>query len=166
MATDSKIPRFEILSLNLSDIKRSQKPSAQRTKLILSEDHKDSKPLPQYVVKPWTLTLSNKVLVSRNKVGARLLQHCRNGFLLDDPFIQRSRFFVDYHRLHDPGLKRYYNSIPVRNRLRKLRSVTSQNDALCTPQQFVEYLRYLDNNIAIREFELEKARVKSSHTKF
>lgn len=100
------------------------------------------------------LSLSNQVALSRHKVGEEILHHCRNGFVLDDPYIRSTRFFVDYHRMHDPGLKRYYSSIPVKNRLRKLRLLTNENDAICTQREFVDYLRYLDT---IANYKLAQA---------
>ncbi|XP_055301244.1 uncharacterized protein LOC129567897 [Sitodiplosis mosellana] len=138
--------RADILSLNLKDIKKSL-PSALQTKLIVSKENQDNEPLPQNIIKPWMLSISSQTCVSRNKVGQELLQHCRHGFVLDDPYIRETRFYVDYHRMHDPGLKSYYTSIPVRNRVKKLELVTGENDALCTNKEFMDYIRYLDTNI-------------------
>lgn len=142
----NKNHRTEILSLNLRDIKKSL-PSATQTKLIVTKENTENEPLPQTIIKPWMLTLCKQILVSRNKVGKELLHHCRHGFVLDDPYIRETRFFVEYHRMHDPGLKSYYDSIPVRNRVKKLELVTKDNDAICTNKEFVDYLRYLDTNI-------------------
>lgn len=141
----SSLGRCDILSLNLKEIRKSL-PSSLQTKLIVEDEKKSSNHLNQSVIKPWMLSLSNHVAVSREKVGNELLHHCRHGFILDDPYIQSTRFFVDYHRMHDPALKRYYKSIPVRNRLKKLQLIAGENDAICTHKEFVEYLRYLDTN--------------------
>lgn len=158
MAKNSSVPRLDILSLNLKDIKRSL-PSAPQTKLVVSNDDKDATPLNQSVIKPWMLSVSNQVLVSRNKIGNTLLQRRKSAFILDDPNIRRTRFFVDYHRLHDPALRRYYHSTPVRNRLKKLKLISTQNDAICTHREFVEYLRYLDRNQNLNQTESDKIEV-------
>lgn len=157
MTKKSHIQRRDILALNLKELKRAL-PNVSQTKLVVLEEDSRSQPLPQHIVKPWVISLSDQVFVSRNKICHGLLQHCRHGFILDDPYIRESRFFVDYHRLHDPGLKRYYNSIPVRNRLEELNLVTSENDAECTPKEFAEYLKYLERNLdyrLLRSSELE-----------
>lgn len=144
----SKIPREEFLSLNLKELKATS-PNSLNTKLILSKGENETTPMTQRIIKPWLVSLSKQIFVSRNKIGESLLQNCRHGFLLDDPNIIKSRFYVDYHRLHDPALKRYYNSVPVRNRLKKLGLVNSEDDAECTPKELVEYLEYLDRNLTV-----------------
>lgn len=143
MTQNSRIRRLDILSLNLKEIKQS----APLTKLILSETTKGTAPSIQTITKPWMPSLSNQVLISRNKIGRKLLRNFKNDFLLDDPYILRTRFFVDYHRMHDPALRRYYNSIPVKNRLKKLKLISTENDAICTHKEFVEYLQYLDSKL-------------------
>lgn len=126
----------------------------------MSEENEDNKPLPQNIIKPWMLSLSNQTFASRNKVGEELLHHCRNGFVLDDPYIRKTRFYVDYHRMHDPGLKQYYTSIPVRNRVKKLGYLTEGNDAICSSKEFVDYLRYLDTNINYNLTQANKIKVR------
>lgn len=138
--------RFDILSLNLRNIRRTL-PSASQTKLIVLQENEDSQPFAQTVIKQWMLTLSNQIFISRNKVGNELLQHCRRGFILDDPYIRETRFYVEYHRLHDPALQKYYASMPVKNRLKKLHLVSQENDAKCTHKEFTDYIRYLDTNL-------------------
>lgn len=150
--------RFDILSLNLKEIKR-RLTSALHTKLIVSKELGDTIPLTQNVPKPWMLSLSEQIVVSREKVGKELLQHCRNGFILDDPYIRRTRFFVDYHRMHDEGLKRYYDSVPVRSRVKKLKLVSEENDAICTYKEFADYIRYLDSNAEYNLLQREKSEV-------
>lgn len=150
--------RTEILSMNLREMKKTL-PSALQTKLIVSKGNQDHEPLPQNVIKPWVLSLSNQTYVSRNKVGHELLHHCRHGFVLDDPYIRKTRFYVDYHRLHDPGLKNYYNRVLVRNRLKKLDLVTTDDDAICTSEEFMDYIRYLDSNINHNLTEVTKLNV-------
>lgn len=144
----SQVPREEFLALNMKDLKQSS-PSSLQTKLVLSKGPRNTLPMTQRIIKPWIASLSDQIFVSRNKVGRGLLQHCRHGFQLDDPHIRQTRFFVDYHRLHDPALKRYYKSVPVRNRLKKLNAMNAENDAECTPTEFVEYLNYLDRNLSV-----------------
>lgn len=146
---------IEILSLNLREIKKSL-PSAWQTKLIVSKENQDHEALPQNVIKPWMLSLSNQTHVSRNKVGHDLLHHCRHGFILDDPFMRKTRFYVDYHRLHDPGLKSYYARVPVRNRLKRLDLISEDDDAICTNREFMDYIRYLDTNISYNLIQMEK----------
>lgn len=144
----SKIPREEFLSLNLKEL-RTSSPHSLNTKLILSKGENETVPMTQRIIKPWLVSLSKQIFISRSKIGHSLLQNCRHGFHLDDPNMIKSRFYVDYHRLHDPALKRYYNSVPVRNRLKKLGLVNSQDDAECTPKELVEYLEYLDRNLSV-----------------
>lgn len=165
MAENLGVSRFDILSLNTKEIKRSL-PSVPQTKLVVSKNNKDSPPLAQAIIKPWMLSLSNQVFVSRNKIGRELLQHCKNGFLLNDPYIRSTRFFVDYHRMHDPALRRYYSTIPVRNRLKKLKLISTEDDAICTHKEFVDYLRYLDSNLNINLTELDKNEVRIIHLLF
>lgn len=159
MEKRSSNQRVDFLSLNLKEIKRTH-PSKTQTKLIVSNERKNSQPLSQSIIKPWMISLSNQVIVSRNKIGEELLQHCQNGFVLSDPFIRDTRFYVDYHRFHDPALKSYYNRIPVRNRLKKLELVTNDNDAICTQKEFVDYLRYLDSNLDYNFLQQQKLEVR------
>lgn len=148
------ISRIDILSLDIKSIKNSLN-SKSNTRLSVSSKKADSPPFDHNTIKPWIARSSPQFLVSRNKIGEELLKHCRTGFLLDDPNLYRTRFFVDYHRLHDPALIRYYNSVPVKNRLRKLNLLNESDDAICTNQEFVEYLRYLDD---LRKMQLVEAR--------
>lgn len=159
----SRIPREEFLALNMKELKQSS-PSSLQTKLVLSKNEKDTLPMTQRIIKPWIASLSNQIFVSRNKIGHGLLQRCRHGFQLDDPHIRESRFFVEYHRLHDPALKHYYKSIPIRNRLRKLNAINSENDAECTPREFVEYLNYLDRNLSVLKAHSAELEVCSTST--
>ena len=147
--------RIEILSLNLKDVKKSLR-SAWQTKFIVSKNNQDNEPLPQNVIKPWMLSLSNQIFVSRNKVGHELLHHCRHGFVLDDPYIRKTRFYVDYHRMHDPGLKNYYSRVPVRNRLKRLDLVSEDDDAICTSKEFMDYIRYLNTNISYNLIQMKE----------
>lgn len=157
----NKNHRADILSLNFKDIQKSL-PSALQTKLIVSKENQDNEPLHQNIIKPWMLTLSNQTFVSRNKVGHELLHHCRNGFVLDDPYIRNTRFYVDYHRMHDPGLKNYYSSPLVRNRVRKLNLLSKDDDAICTNKEFVDYLRYLDANVNRNLVQTKELQVRHS----
>lgn len=149
MSKNSRYSRTDLLALNLKGLRRAL-PTVSQTKLVVLNKDNKTQPLPSHIVKPWIISLSDQVFVSRNKIARSLLQRCRHGFRLDDPNIRDSRFFVDYHRLHDPALKRYYSSIPVRNRLRQLNLITSENDAECTPKEFAQYLKYLERNLDYR----------------
>lgn len=95
-------------------------------------------------LKSWILSTPHRICVSRNKLGKSLLKCHRNGFQLDDPHLYQTRFYVEYHRLQDPGLKRYFNTEVVRKRLAQLNMVTEQNDVICTRKEFADYLRYLE----------------------
>lgn len=135
--------RRDILALNFKDLKNVLT-AQQNAKLQVSKDAEHSSPLHQQIIVPWICTSSNHFELSRHKIANKLLKDCRNGFELDDPNMYKTRFFVDYHRLHDPALKRYYKSVPVKNRLKKLHLINSSNDAICSNKDFIEYLRYLD----------------------
>lgn len=155
MTQNSRIRRLDILSLNSKEIKQL----APQTKLILSKTKKGTQPLIQTLTKPWMLSLSNQIFISRNKIGSKLLRNFKNEFLLDDPYILKSRFFVDYHRMHDPALRRYYNSVPVKNRLKKLKLISTENDAICTYREFVEYLQYLNSKLNSDRMEEDRLNV-------
>lgn len=155
MTQNSRIRRLDILSLNLKEIKQS----APQTKLILSKATKETEASIQTITKPWMLSLSNQVFISRNKIGSKLLRNFKNEFLLDDPYILKTRFFVDYHRMHDPALRRYYNSIPVKNRLKKLKLISTENDAICTHKEFIEYLQYLNSKLNSDRLEEDRLNV-------
>lgn len=145
MAREARISRFDVLSLNVKAIKSSLN-TASFTKLnVVKEKQPDSKSYDLNSILPWVSSSSSQFAVSRNKISNELLKHCPNGFRLDDPNMNKSRFFVDYHRLHDPALKRYYSSAPIKNRLKKLEMINERNDAICTNKEFVEYIRYLDS---------------------
>lgn len=139
MVKNRGFSRIDYLSLNLKDIKNQLEPG-QRTQFAVAEDDVE-----RYVEHTsWVLSTSNQVAVSRNKIGRSLLKLQRHEFLLDDPYMNCSRFFVDYHRLQDPGLRRYFKSKPVRKRLEELCMVSKENDAICSTRELAEYLRYLD----------------------
>lgn len=129
--------RIDYLSLNLKEIKKQP---ANRIHLAVSEDDVEQR-LEQSA---WVLSNSSQIAVSRNKIAKPLLKQQRYDFLLDDPAMQQSRFCVEYHRLQDPGLKNYFNSLSVRKRLGQLSMLSEENDAICSIKDFAEYLRYLD----------------------
>lgn len=132
-------PRWHYLSLNIKDLKKV----TPETKLQVSKNNKSTPATDHSAVIPW-ITVLKPFQMARNKIGVDLLKRRRNGFHLDDPYMNQSRFFTEYHRLHDPGLKSYYSRIPVRNRLKKLEMINNENDAICTNKEMIEYLRYLD----------------------
>lgn len=133
--------RSDYLSLNTKDIKNHLRPT-NRTKFAVTEDGVDKANLER---SSWVLSSSNQFAVSRNKIGKTLLKDQHYDFLLDDPLMNKTRFFVEYNRLHDPSLEVYYNSRPVRNRLEQQCLITKENDAVCSTKEFAEYLRYLDS---------------------
>lgn len=141
MDRNRKISRTDYLSLNLKDIKNRIQ-STKRTEFAVTEDGVDKMNLEH---SSWVLSSSDQLAVSRNKIGKPLLKDQHYDFLLDDPLMNKSRFFVEYHRLHDPALERYYNSLPIRNRLKNQCLVTKENDAVCSTKEFAEYLRYLES---------------------
>lgn len=149
MSKSASVPRWKYLSLNFKDIKKFN----SGTKLKVFKNNESTAAIDQSEIMPW-ITTFKQFQLTRHELGTKLLKQCRNGFLLDDPYMNRSRFCIEYHRLHDPGLKRYYNSIPVKNRLKKLRLVNEGNDAMCTKKEMIEYLRYLDG---IRSQNIAKA---------
>lgn len=162
MTQNSKIRRLDILSLNLKELKQL----SLQTKSILSKTTKGTQLSNQTLIEPWMLSLSNQVFISRNKIGSKLLGNFKTKFSLDDPYILNTRFFVDYHRMHDPALRRYYNSIPVKNRLKKLKLISTENDAICTHKEFVEYQQYLKNKLnsdRLAEDKLKKEKRLSDH---
>lgn len=138
MQKKSNFSRIDYLSLNMNDVRKHL---ANSVHFELSGDNVDKR-LEQT---SWVLaTQSKQIAVSRHKIGKSLLKHQRNEFLLDDPAMNQTRFFVEYHRLQDPGLKNYFKSVPVRNRLRQLNMITDANDAVCSNRELADYLRYID----------------------
>lgn len=158
MNKNSSVPRWDILSLNFRDLKSLT--SKKNSKLQVSKENLQSQPINQNLIRPWMISPSNQFLLSRHKVGNELLKHCRNGFHLDDPHMYKSRFCVNYYRLHDPALKRYYKKASVKSRLKKLNLINEKSDAICSNKDFVEYLRYLDD---IRVKNLGKSLKLSNH---
>lgn len=134
--------RLDILSLNLGAIREIVR-SGQHFQLALSENGVELPKLDRSL-KSWAHSTPYDISFSRNKIGTPLIKPHRNGFLLHDPHMFQSRFFVDYHRLQDPGLKKYLNSPTVRNRLKELNLMTEDDDVICTKKEFAEYLRYLE----------------------
>lgn len=134
--------RLDILSLNLGAIKEIVR-SGRHFQLALSENGVELPKLDRSL-KSWAHSTPYDISFSRNKIGTPLIKPHRNGFLLHDPHMFQSRFFVDYHRLQDPGLKKYLKSPTVRNRLRELNLMSDDDDVICTKKEFAEYLRYLE----------------------
>lgn len=145
MSCNRKIPRYEILSQNVKKIKdiiRAGKLGA--SELGASKDGVDFANLdPSFT--PWVPPIPNHISLIRSKIGKSLLKPHRNGFLLNDPHMHESRFCVEYHRMQDPALKRYFSSTPVKKRLQSLGVVTKQNNVLCSAKDLAEYLRYLES---------------------
>lgn len=139
MSKSATVPRWQFLALNVKDIKKS----TFGTKLRVTRNNESTPPLDQTELVPWVMPL-DQFQMTRNQIGAKLLKRCRNGFYLDDPKMNESKFCIEYHRLHDPSLKRYYNSVAVKNRLKKLELINDGNDVICTNKEMMEYLRYLD----------------------
>lgn len=144
------ISSSDILSLNFKDLR-----SVTSKKLQVSNEDIGSGSMVQNSIRPWTISPSNQFLLSRNKIGNELLKHCKNGFHLDDPHMYQTRFYVDYHRLHDPALNRYYKTSTVKSQLKKLKLTNENSDAICSNKDFFEYLRYLDS---IRAKNIKDAR--------
>lgn len=155
MGGKQKFSRLDYLSLNLKEIKDHLRPE-ERTQFAVSEDDV----VEHLEHTSWLLSTSNQIAVSRNKIGIPLLKPQRHDFLLDDPQMHRSRFFVEYHRLQDPGLRRYFNSTPVRSRLEELSMVTKENDAICSTKELADYLRYLDQLRSLRLLDSIKHAVR------
>lgn len=140
MSKSTRIPRCNYLPLNFRDIRKS----TSGTKLQVTKKNELAPSISQNLVMPW-ITSFEQFQMTRDKIGMELLKRCPNDFYLDDPYMYQSRFCIEYHRLHDPGLKRYYNSIPVKNRMKKLQLINDEDDAMCTGKEMIEYLRYLEN---------------------
>lgn len=142
MSYDKQKSRFNILSLDVKRIKDFIH-SGNKIELAVSEDGVDIRKFDPSVIS-WVHAVPNNIHLSRNKLGKSLLKPHRNGFLLNDPHMYQSRFCVEYHRMQDPALKRFFNSVPVRKRLESLGVVTKQDNVLCSKKEFAEYLRYLE----------------------
>ncbi|XP_031623056.1 fibrous sheath-interacting protein 2 [Contarinia nasturtii] len=164
MSKNESYSRFDILSLNFNAVKNYLR-FENRTNLVVTIDGVDI-PTCDPSILPWCMIFSSpyKPPLLPNKIGKSLFKQHRNGFHLNDPHMKQTRFFVDYHRLHDPALERYFNSAPVRKRLEKLGLVTQENDALCSTKEFVEYIHYLER---LRAMEISKkiANLQSKHNK-
>lgn len=139
--------RTDILSLNLKSIKDVMR-IGKHIELSASENGVEISNF-DHSIKLWVASNSNQISLSRNKIGKSLFKQHRNDFLLSDPNMFQSRFYVEYHRLHDPGLKKYYESSSMRNHLMQLNLVTEESDAICSRKEFVEYLRYLERICAL-----------------
>lgn len=142
MSQDKNFSRIDLLAIDVKTVKDFIRPG-KRTELAVSQNGVD---IPSFdpSVKSWVLSVPINISITRNKIGKSLLQHHQNGFVLDDPHMYQSRFCVEYHRLQDPALKRYYKSVPVRKRLEHLGLITKQNNVLCSTKEFADYLRYLE----------------------
>lgn len=128
------------------------------TKLCISKPGGlDFMPLDQKF--PKEIITSSQVLISRHKIGQQLYKQQRFDFDLDDPHMFESRFNVEYHRLHDPGLKSLFSSTVVKNHLRKIGMLSENGDAICSIKEFNEYLRYLDKMQSKQIIESLKAKV-------
>lgn len=158
MSNNRDVSRLNYLSLNLKTIK-SLENSVPHIKLTVSNGNIDSPLIDPSTFNPSIFSRTRHFLLSRNKVGNELIKRCRNGFQLDDPYMKKSRFFVDYHRMHDPALKHYFHSIPVRDRLKRLELINQQNDAMCSTREFTEYIRYLESIRAHNEAYSQKIKV-------
>lgn len=141
--------RVDVLSLDFKTIKNYIH-SEHRTEFIITVDGIDI-PRCDLSIIPWLMifSLPYKIPLIANKIGKSIFKQNRKEFQLNDPHIKHSRFHVDYHRLHDPALKQYFNSPPVRKRLEKLGLVTQDNYALSSMREFTEYIRYLERMRAI-----------------
>lgn len=76
---------------------------------------------------------------------------------------------MEYHRIKDPALKRYYKSVPVRKRLETLGLITEEDKNLCSAQEFatlastqrylenIDRLQALENVEGIKSFQKSKA---------
>lgn len=157
----NSIPRTDILSLDFKVIRNLLNDRAHTKFNVVKKENPVLKSFDLNSIIPWISSSSKQFVLSRHKIGTELIKHCRNGFRLDDPHLIRSRFFVNYHRLHDPALKRYYNSTPVKNRLKKLELLNERNDAICTSKEFIEYVRYLDSFRAQNLLKLIKFEVRT-----
>lgn len=154
MVKNNGYHRYEALCLNTKTLRASK-----RLEVAVSEDGIDISKQDRSI-STWILSAANNVSVSYNKLGKSPLKKHHGGFILDDPQMNESRFFVEYHRLQNPALRRYFNSIPVRQRLRKLGIVTEENNVISSTKEFAEYLRYLDRIEAIEITETLKNTVR------
>lgn len=164
MSYDKQKTRLNILSLDMKRIK-SFIHSCNTIELAVSEDGVDIENFDPSVIS-WVHAVSNNIHLSRNKIGKSLLKSQRYGFLLNDPHMYQSRFCVEYHRMHDPALKRYFNSVPVRKRLESLGVVTKQDNVLCSKKEFAEYLRYLESLRALEMSERMRYTVSAIQVSF
>lgn len=143
--------RHDALSLNPKWFKDSLAPQKELELSVVENGIDISKQ--NRSISAWMLSAANNVSLSCNKLGKPLLKKRGGGFILDDPHMHQSRFFVEYHRLQDPALRRYLNSVPIRKRLRELGFVTKENHVISTTKEFAEYMRYLDRIKAIEKAE-------------
>lgn len=134
--------RINYLALDNSLVK-TQRDCIPRTKFSLSKNGAwEIVPLDQTF--PNALSASMQVVYSCSKIGTRLLNTDNTDFNLRDPFLHQSRFTVEYNPLHDPGLKTYLQSRPVRKTLLKKKIINSSGDVICTARDFFQYARYLE----------------------
>lgn len=158
MTKNQSLSRFDFLSLDAKVIKEIIHPG-KHTELAASENGVD---IPSFdpSVRSWVLSVPNNIPITRNKLGKTLLKQHQNGFILHDPHMYQSRFCVEYHRMQDPALRRYFKSAPVRQRLESLGVITKQNNVLCSTREFAEYLRYLEGLHSLEIVEGIKNRVR------
>lgn len=149
--------RLDILSLDVKTLRDTIHPG-KHVELAISENGVDDPQLDRSL-KSWILSTPYQISFSRNKIGKPLLKPHRNGFLLDDPNMRQTRFFVEYHRLQDPSLKKYFSRSSIRNRLKELNMITEDDDAVCTKKEFAEYLRYLQIVRSLSVTDAIKAKV-------
>lgn len=94
---------------------------------------------------PLMISSDNQILKTRNKLGQQLYKSHHNDFDLDDPYMHESRFHVEYHRLHDPALKSYFELPLVKENLIKSGMLTNDDDVICSVEEFNDYMRYLNS---------------------
>lgn len=94
---------------------------------------------------PFAFASAKQVLYSCHKIGCRLFTPDNVDFDLNDPFLYRTRFTIEYNSLYDPALESYFRRQPVRKKLLKAKQLNDRDDAVCSKRYFFEYVRFLEN---------------------
>lgn len=97
---------------------------------------------------PFVYSAAKQVQYSCSKIGTRLFGPDGGPFNLGDPYLNQSRFAVEYNALYDPALESYFQRRPVRKKLRQLKVINDKGDAICSKRYFFEYVRYLEKRRA------------------
>lgn len=93
---------------------------------------------------PFAFASAKQVKYSCHKIGCRLLRADNVDFDSSDPYLNQSRFTVEYNSLYDPALESYFRRQPVRKKLIEIKELNDRDDAICSKRYFFQYQRYLE----------------------